>query len=252
MSTPVLDLRPHLASERASLVERLRTLTHRHWELDTECPKWSVVELVVHLLGDDLSLLSRQRDHATNGVLLYGFDHAGSDFGQLLDGFNEQWVHAARFLSPELLVELLEWTGSQTAGYFASVDLEAAGEPVAFFGASGQSSPVWQAIAREYVERWTHHHQIARALGHRTIDAALDAPAIHASVLGLLGRIPNLYGFRIAEMTWGSDHGLDVELDAERAVPVLSRGLTFDQTRSALTGDPIIVETISSQMCRRP
>jgi hypothetical protein len=35
--------------------------------------------------GADLSLLSRQRDEAVNGLVLFAEDHAGPDFRQLLD-----------------------------------------------------------------------------------------------------------------------------------------------------------------------
>ena len=90
----------------------------------------------------------------------------GADFRTLLDAFNDQWVATARFMSPVLLIELLCLTGEWTAAYYESVDVDSPGEPVGLFGArQGSSSPFWQAIAREYLERWIHHSQIRRALG---------------------------------------------------------------------------------------
>src|SRR5207237_235870 len=119
-----------------------------------------------HVLGDDLSLLSRQRDGAVPGLLLLADELAGADFRTLLDTFNDRWVAAARFLSPDLLIDLLRLCGEWTATYYETVDPEAPGEPVGLFGAApNASSPFWQAIAREYLERWIHHSQIRRALG---------------------------------------------------------------------------------------
>ena len=48
----------------------------------------------------------------------------------------------------------------------ATITLESQDEAVGLFGATQDaSSPFWQAIAREYLERWVHHSQIRRALG---------------------------------------------------------------------------------------
>ena len=88
------------------------------------------------------------------------------DFRVVLDTFNDRWESAARFLSPELLVQLLGLSGEWTAAYYDSVDPRAPGERVGLFGIDASvSSPFWQAIAREYLERWIHHSQIRRALG---------------------------------------------------------------------------------------
>src|SRR5438477_224925 len=115
-------------------------------------------------LGDDLSLLSRQRDGAEPGLSSLAGELPGVDFRTLLDTFNDRWVAAAGFLSTELVTELLSRTGEWTAAYYGAVDPDAPGEPVGFFGSRGESSPFWHAIAREYVERWVHHSQIRRAL----------------------------------------------------------------------------------------
>jgi hypothetical protein len=89
-----------------------------------------------------------------------------ADFRAVLDAFNDRWVAAARFLSTRLLIELLGLCGEWTALYYEHVDPEMLGEPVGLFGAApDDNSPFWQAIAREYLERWIHHSQIRRALG---------------------------------------------------------------------------------------
>jgi uncharacterized protein (TIGR03083 family) len=152
--------------ERDCMVDLLGQLGKEDWDRPTECPAYSVKGIATHVLGDDLSLLSRQRDGSVQGLLLVAEKLPGASFRQLLDGFNDQWVDAARFLSTELLVELLRLTGEWTAHYYENIDSEKPGEPVGLFGTSLDStSPYWQAISREYLERWVHHSQIRRALG---------------------------------------------------------------------------------------
>lgn len=174
--------------ERARLIEFLVTLDDAQWALPTECPAYTVKGIATHILGDDLSLLSRQRDGAVQGLVLIAERMPGADFRGLLDVFNDQWVEAARFLSPPLLLELLDLAGQWTHRYYCDIDPNAPGEPVPLFGvAFGDSSPFWHAIAREYLERWAHHSQIRRALG---LGSLADSPfldvghAIIASVAG--------------------------------------------------------------------
>lgn len=168
-----------LRRERQDLLTLLGQLDDPAWLRPTECPAWDVKGVALHVLGDDLSLLSRQRDAATNGLLLYAEKHPGEDFRQLLDGFNEQWVTAATFVSTTLLIELLDMTGDRTATFYDQVDLEAPGEPVGFFG-STEASPYWQIISRELVERWVHQQQIRRAVG---------APDLGDDLLGVVADI---------------------------------------------------------------
>jgi uncharacterized protein (TIGR03083 family) len=175
-------------SERARLVELLATLDDAQWALPTECPAYSVKGIAAHILGDDLSLLSRQRDGAVQGLVMMAERMPGADFRALLDGFNDQWVEAARFLSPPLLLQLLDLAGQWTHRYYCDVDPSAAGEPVPLFGRSfGDSSPFWHAIAREYLERWAHHSQIRRALG---LGSLADSPFLdvgHAIISTVAG-----------------------------------------------------------------
>jgi hypothetical protein len=61
----VLDV---LRPERAALLTTLEGLDGEDWNRPTECPAWSVQGIATHLLGDDFSLLSRQRDSAEPGL----------------------------------------------------------------------------------------------------------------------------------------------------------------------------------------
>jgi uncharacterized protein (TIGR03083 family) len=168
----VLDL---LAPERAALVDLLAGLAPADWDRPTECPAWTVRGIALHVLGDDLSLLSRQRDAEVPSLLtessLPGWEGEPTN---VLDRFNERWVHAATFLAPALIVDLLERTGVWTHDWYTTVDPDARGEIVMLFGP--EPAPYRSIAAREYVERWVHHLQIRRALG---LDAGvLGAPPL--------------------------------------------------------------------------
>jgi uncharacterized protein (TIGR03083 family) len=163
-SAAPLDSTSMLRPERDALLELLRTLSSDDWERPTECPAWNVKGLALHILGDDLSLLTRQRDASTDSLTLFAADHPGMDFRSLLDGFNEQWVTASQFLSTDLVIELLRLVGDWSEAFYREVGLETvSSEPVGLF-AETNPSPYWQVISREYLERFVHQSQIRRAV----------------------------------------------------------------------------------------
>ena len=184
----MLDVVPWLRDERRALVELLGGLDGEAWRLPTECPGWTVHGIVLHILGDDLSLLSRQRDGAPSGLFAVAQRGGAKDFRGLLDAFNEQWVTAASFLSPELVCELLRLTDDWTADWYAQVPPDRLGEPVPWLGP--EPAPYWLIAAREYVERWVHHQQIARATSSRGPGDEATLRAVEAVSRGL----PRLLG----------------------------------------------------------
>jgi uncharacterized protein (TIGR03083 family) len=251
-----LDVVETLGTERAMFVELLRTLEPDEWRRPTECPVYDVHGVAAHILGDDLSLLSRQRDDAPPGLLAEL--QSGGDFRTALDRFNDRWVASAQFFSPSVLIDLLVLTGQWTADWYGAVDPQSLGEPVGFFGATGPS-PYWQIAAREYVERWVHHHQIRRALGRPDLDeASILQPAVATVVRGLRAHLRDLdtdsgasvvvtvegagsWTLVRASETWqlfdgrASEANAEVGLDRASATPALSRGLSSDDVRHALS-----------------
>lgn len=172
-----LDVTPSLRPERAAFLDLLRGLTDEEWARPTECPVWDVKGLALHVAGDDLSLLTHQRDEATNPLIRCAADHPGLAFTDLLDGFNEQWVRGAAFLSPALVVALLHLTGEETAGFYESVAPDTvSGEPVGFFAQHDRPSEYRYVIAREDAERFIHQSQIRRALGRPVLAGEIVAP----------------------------------------------------------------------------
>lgn len=153
-----------LRDEREELLRLLAGLSPAEWTLSTECPAWTIKGIALHLLGDDLSLLSRQRDEEVPGVVV---EAKGSDWNDLmasLDRFNESWVEAASFFSPGLIIDLLRVTGDWTYHWYSSVDPNQLGETIHWISPT-DPQPYWLLGAREYLERWIHHLQIRRAVG---------------------------------------------------------------------------------------
>ena len=101
-----------LRRERSEFLSLLRALTEEHWTRPTECPAWTVKQVALHVLGDDLSLLSRQRDAAPQGPAAVcreaPRERLPSAAGRLSTG---GWVTASTFLSTDLLITLLDLTG---------------------------------------------------------------------------------------------------------------------------------------------
>ena len=240
----VLDV---LRPERHALLATLEALDAAAWAGPTECPAYSVKGVATHILGDDLSLLSRQRDGAENGLLQVAVELPGSDFRALLDTFNDRWVVASRYLSTELVIELLRLTGEWTASYYEDVDPRAPGEPVGFFGVQGSSSPFWHAIAREYVERWVHHSQIRRAAGLGSLDdhtfLAVGTEVI-AAAAGVEPRIPNEPGgsWALGSVTLGP---------ARQAADILTRAHSGAEIRLLATGPIDAVELLAAYCAGR-
>jgi uncharacterized protein (TIGR03083 family) len=257
----LLDVTPALAPERAALLELLRGLSAEDWERPTECPAWTVKGLVLHVLGDDLSLLSRQRDASLDGLTLYAIDHPGVTFRALLDGFNEQWVTAATFLSVDLVLELLRLVGEWSDTFYREVGLEnVAREPVGLF-ANSDPSPYWQVIAREYDERFIHQSQVRRAVGAPELDgelvtwaARVTAHLFAAWLVELPAEPGTAIGFEVEGAgrwtvhrdgdRWQAHDGGDaadalVTVPRAAAVPALSRGVALDELweQLVITGD---------------
>lgn len=248
-----------LVDERARLLDLLRTLEPPEWDRPTECPAWTVKGIVTHLLGDDLSILSRQRDGVASAVAAA---EPGAARNDALDRFNQEWVLAASFLSVDVLLDLLGTVGAQVHAWYASVDPERLGETIQWM--SPDPAPYRVLAAREYLERWVHHQQIRRALDRPAFsDAAHSVPAVAVAMLGFpqaLTLLPAADGTSIvvaipdADSAWtlsreaGAWHLVHREepaatvrlsVDLDTATALFSRGLLHQEVgeRIEVTGD---------------
>ncbi|HET6810789.1 MAG TPA: maleylpyruvate isomerase family mycothiol-dependent enzyme [Acidimicrobiales bacterium] len=233
--------------ERTSLLTLLGELSPEDWSRPTECPAYDVKGVATHVLGDDLSLLSRQRDAAEDGLSRLGREMPGAEFRTLLDTFNDRWVAAAAFLSTNLVMLLLRLTGEWTEAYYRAVDPEAPGESVGLFGARPeQASPFWQAIAREYFERWIHHAQIRRALGLPSpAERRFLVPGIE--VVGAIARMEPIVpggedgAWAVGPMVLGP---------AQQAADILTRGHTAAEIAALVSGPTDMVGLLAAALGR--
>jgi uncharacterized protein (TIGR03083 family) len=159
-------------------VALLENLSAEEWDNATSCPAWSVHGVASHLLGVEVGNVSIRRDH-------WGLEPGPNDDPDVwLDGFNQQWVDAARRISPALLVELIDIAGRHFEEHVATLDLDAIGGPVEW-ATGGQPAPVWLDVAREYMERYVHQYQIRAACGRPQLAARLSTPVVQTAVHAL-------------------------------------------------------------------
>jgi uncharacterized protein (TIGR03083 family) len=165
--------------ERAILLDTLASLTREQWHAPTVCPGWSVKDIAAHVIADDLSAVSGGRDGHGEW-----FSGPWDELLAFINKRNEQWVEAMRRVSPQLIVELLRFSGERAFAHYRKGDLDAIGNPVDWAGP--QPAPVWLHIAREYTERWLHSQQIYDAVGiTRAKEPRLFTPVLDAFVRAL-------------------------------------------------------------------
>lgn len=169
------EIAPLFLLERERLCELLAGLDPADWQRPSPCPGWTVLGLCAHLAGDDLSFLARHRDgfHGTPGP-----EHASEEeFVAWLDGLQDEWVRAARRMSPRVVTGLLAWSGPQVAEALRAEDPSARTASVSWAGTG--PVPVWLDQARELSEYWIHRQQLLHALDRPSdLRADLAGPVI--------------------------------------------------------------------------
>lgn len=250
-----------------ALLDLLNSLSGEQWRRPTACAGWSVKDVAAHLLGGDVGLLSRQRDgyRPPAAAQIDSWD----DLVAFINELNEQWVTAARRLSPHLLIDLLAFTGKQTSAYFRSLDPYALGQPVSWAGPD--PAPVWLDLAREYTERWHHQQHIRDAVGRPGLTEPrylapvlaafvralphtyrkVDAPAGATVALTITGEAGGRWLLRRENDLWSLYEGegaaaAEVTLDPDTAWRTLTRGLSPDTTRrrAQMAGDQSLARRI--------
>ena len=189
------------------LVSLLRGLGESEWSRPTLARGWAVKDVAAHLLDTDLRRLSSLRDgHAPAPPAEDVGDYRG--LVAFLNRMNASWVGAARRLSPRVLVDLLEWSGPQVAGLFASLPPDGPARiPVAWAGE--ERSANWMDTGREYTEKWHHQAQIREAVGAPALNSRRWlAPVIELSMYALP------HAFRDADAPAGSALGVCIEGEA--------------------------------------
>lgn len=267
----VIDTRGLFGAERSSLLDVLASLTPVQWQLPTVCPGWSVHDVALHLLWGDISNISRRRD----GYFGRPQDNPGSldDLPTLIDfvnALNDNWIKAARRMSPRLLQTMLRVTGEEWASYVQSVDIEAMGDSIGWVGPN--PAPVWLDIAREFTERWVHQQHIRDAVDLpganepeflkpviRTFAMALpyalrDVDALSGSIaqLEITGESGGVWsavkagdGWQFSERPATSPAGA-ITFDEDTAWRLFMKAISPEYAReiSTFSGDPAIVNAV--------
>jgi uncharacterized protein (TIGR03083 family) len=159
---PAFDVRPLLAAERSELLGLLHMLGDDEWSAGTVCTGWSVHDVALHLLGNDLGRLGQPSAAALAGAETF------EELAATIEQSNEAWVATARAMIPATLVpDLLALTGGKLDVALATVDLQAPGVAVRWTGSG--PTPCWLDLAREYTERWLHQAQIREAVGRQPL-----------------------------------------------------------------------------------
>ncbi|MFC6886402.1 MULTISPECIES: maleylpyruvate isomerase family mycothiol-dependent enzyme [Actinomadura] len=264
---PRIDVRPLFAGWQAAFVGLLRELDGSPsgadgWNRATACPGWSVQDVAAHVLGDHVGRLSMVRDG--HWRLQPGPDEP---FPRFIDRVNEEWVTAARRMSPRVLVDLLDHVGDEIVAHWRGADIDALGGPVSWAGP--EEHPVWLDAARDFTEYWTHHQQIRDALGLPglaehvgvVLDTfmralphtmrAVDAPAGTSLAFTVTGHGTWTCARTAERWALRDDAGAPdarVELDADSAWRLCTRGITPDEAagRARTGGHPALVSAALS------
>ena len=194
-----IDVRDEFTQSRARLLRLLDSLTSDDWERPTAAGAWTVRDLAAHLLGDDLSRLSRSRDaHVGEGP------RPGESLPEFIHRINEEWVHATARISPAVVVAMLETTTPEVLEFWAASDLDEYGEPVTWAGPD--PAPVWLDCARDFTEYWVHQEQIRDATGKHGSDVPEE---VHAVLDTFLRAVP----YTLEGRSWASGAGLAVQVE---------------------------------------
>lgn len=244
------------AEVHQKLMALLRGLGREQWKLPTACGSWTVRDVAAHLLDGDLRRLSFQRD----SLPLPEPDQPITDYTSLvrhLNQLNDEWVLAARRISPLVLIEMLEISGRELAAFFETLDPYAVSRTgVAWAGED--TSPNWFDLAREYTEKWMHQQHIRDAVGqpgigtqrlmypvldtftralphaYRNISAA-EGTAVMLDITGPAG---GLWSLQREGESWHLYHGAgeqaaaEIRLDQDTAWRIFTKGLNLKDARA--------------------
>jgi uncharacterized protein (TIGR03083 family) len=164
---------PLIRKMRTELLQILEGLSTEEWNTPTVCEGWSIRDVAVHILGDDVGILSNLRDSDGQTHEISGWE----ELVAYINAQNDLWVRAGRRMSRRLLLDLLRSTGEQVYETFAGLDPQEMASPIGWAGSG--SDPLWLHIAREYTEYWMHHQHICEAIGKTSLkDARFIKPLI--------------------------------------------------------------------------
>jgi hypothetical protein len=196
-----LHLFPELTFE---LIKLLNVISISDWNKPTPIKGRTVKDSVSHLIDGSLRRLSIQRDKYISTSLKAEIK-SYSDLVDYIQKINKDWMITTERLSPQILVDLLEYSESKLYSFFRTLEPE--GKAIFSVQWAGEEeSKNWFDIAREYTEKWHHQMQIRLALNRPLLmDRKYTEPLYDTFMLGL----PHLY----REMTnYPSDESIQITI----------------------------------------
>ena len=165
---PALDTRPLFRPVANELLQLLRRLEAADWNRPTLAGKWTVRDVVAHLIDGALRRVSFHRDRMLPPPPPAPIADE-RDFVRFINQLNADWVAAARRFSPAVLVELFALAGDALSDWFERLPLDApALFPVSWAGET--LSAGWFDVGREFTELWHHQQQIRVAVGAPSLE----------------------------------------------------------------------------------
>lgn len=146
----------------AELLKLLKSFDAADWQRSTVAPKWTVKDIVAHLLDVDLRRIAVYRDgHFAPADKPPTTER---EIAAFVNRLNAEGVAFGTHLSPRVLIDLHAITGPWIAEHMAALDPH--GKAVFAVSWAGEAeSENWMDIGREYTERWHHQMQLRDATG---------------------------------------------------------------------------------------
>src|SRR5262249_17872041 len=252
-----------------SLLDLLRSFTAEDWRRSTVHPDRNVKDLTAHLLQTTLNRVSIDRDGYR---LLSGSIASIEDLIALIQRENREFMTAMRWVSPQILIELLAIYDREMVAGFERLDPDGAGIGVAWAGEAVSRN--WFDIARMYTEKWHHQQQLRDATGRPPLyEGELLAPVLETFARGLpyafrsrdakdgtrvsltlTGPVTLRWPLRRLDGRWSLWKGFDADAQASISMPsdvswrLWTKGMKPDAARALIDvgGDETMVAPITS------
>ncbi|MFC5719670.1 maleylpyruvate isomerase family mycothiol-dependent enzyme [Streptomyces gamaensis] len=197
-----------------SVHELVRPLTEADWNRPTECPGWSVRDVVSHIIGVESEMLGEPRPIHALPRDLY---HVTDEFSRYIEvQVDVRRCHTALEMVSELELTIIR-RSRQLRGEHRDPRT-----PVRWPLGTGNEQPLARSLTVRAFDVWTHEQDLRRALG---VPGNLDSPAAVVSRDFLLEALPKVIA-KHAEAPPGSVVVLDVHgpLEFLRTVRVDAQG----------------------------